>query len=372
MRNERYKHIVLTVQECEPDGKKVTSTSVSKEIKANLLIVATGGGAAEDPLITKILGFDYQKLSPESYMAYGIFKKTKPVGDPEITDDMFKAYESIAKRGGICFKTADYQYMLSSLSGISRSDFELLKQDQKILEQLIVALKRADTKTTGVREEIKNVKNKLYAFKVDIQRARQLVSRTYPCVLVGDSAVTPHPDTGMGYAAGFRGYKEVKALLEKLAKTTRPDDDSAAFQSFNDLYEVAVSEKALEGTVAICENNIGLLESYRSHLKQFTTQSNSALGTAFQIDLEIVDELIANLNMYREYADYFKHYYTLQTKENWEPLQWIHGPSQLWDEMEFTWKIIDNITRHKPLLKPQLEALQKAIVVDEILPFSSL
>jgi hypothetical protein len=41
-------------------------------------------------------------------------------------------------------------------------------------------------------------------------------------VLVDDSAVTPHPDTGMGYAAGFRGYQEVKALLEKLAKTSKP------------------------------------------------------------------------------------------------------------------------------------------------------
>jgi hypothetical protein len=179
-------------------------------------------------------------------------------------------------------------------------------------------------------------------------------------VLVGDSAVTPHPDTGMGYAAGFRGYQQIKALLEKLAKTTQPDDDSAAFQSFNDLYEVAVSEKALEGTVAMCENNVGLLESYRSHLKQFTTQSNSSLGTAFQMDLEIVDELIANLNMHREWANYFIHYYTHQTKEKWEPLQWINGPSQLWDEMEVTWGIINAITRQKPLLKPQQEALQKA------------
>jgi hypothetical protein len=39
------------------------------------------------------------------------------------------------------------------------------------------------------------VQKNVLAFKVNIQRARQLCSPEYPAVLVGDAAVTPHPDT---------------------------------------------------------------------------------------------------------------------------------------------------------------------------------
>jgi hypothetical protein len=54
------------------------------------------------------------------------------------------------------------------------------------------------------------------------------------------------------------------------------------------------------------------------------------------------------------------------------PPMWDKGPSQLWQRMGRTWDLIQKLTAQKHLLEPQLAALQKVIVANEILPFSSL
>ena len=43
----------------------------------DLLVIATGGGAIDDQLITRNLGFKYEKLKAKNYMAYGIFEPSK-------------------------------------------------------------------------------------------------------------------------------------------------------------------------------------------------------------------------------------------------------------------------------------------------------
>ena len=60
-------------------------------------------------------------------------------------------------------------------------------------------------------------------------------------MLVGDAAVTPHPDTGSGWASGFRGFEVLKDLLEALADTNHPKDEAVLYQHFNDRYELHVS-----------------------------------------------------------------------------------------------------------------------------------
>jgi 2-polyprenyl-6-methoxyphenol hydroxylase-like FAD-dependent oxidoreductase len=346
----RFKHMVLTLNAWDQENKRVNMGVPSEEIKANLLIVATGAGAALDSIVTQTLGFGYEKLKPENYMALGIFDHGEEPDEDPAANEIFKAAARIASQGGICFKCGDYQYLLSSLSGITSSDFKLLKQSQPLLQELVIALKRASVTTTGAREEIKKVQNNVFAFAVNIQRARQMVSDTYPAVLVGDAAVTPHPDTGSGVQTGFRGFEEFRTLLEAL-KTTGPVNDGESFLGFNTRYEKHVSEKALDGTKTICENNIGLLESYRERLQQLAAQSQSnSAKEIFATDIKTCGVLIEVLEMQRDAA---KRYST-----SWEP--WNQGPGMLWERMETVWGIIQKLTGQKQLLEPQLAALQQA------------
>src|SRR6202044_1221650 len=129
-------------------------------------------------------------------------------------------------------------------------DFNKIKVNQVYLRDLVIALRRASPRTTGVREELKQVKNNLDSFEIRIQRARLLISNTYPAVVVGDAAVTPHPDTGMGVTSGFKGCEELRTLMRALKKDKgTKEDDREAYASFNAAYEKHVSEKALDGTI---------------------------------------------------------------------------------------------------------------------------
>lgn len=360
-KNGRYKSIVLRIQLWDDRTKKTMFGKASRPIWANLLVIATGGGAAADPVITRTLGFTYEKLKAKNYMAYGIFKDSEPQEDM-VPENIEKAFNKIARQGAVCFRTAEYQYLLSSLSGISKADFALLKQSQEALKRLLVALKAGQTMTSGVLESIKEVEKNVLAFKVDIQRARQLASPEYPAVLVGDAAVTPHPDTGSGYATGFRGYQELKKLFEAMSKTSKTDDNSVIFQSFNDRYELHVAKKALDGTVTICANNLGLLKSFRSKLKHFATEAtHPVLIESLNKDAERAKELMTSLEVHKAFAEYFLHYLDNQVTSNWEPLNWDGSTGDLWKEMAVTWKKIKALTGETPLLAGQLAALEKLV-----------
>lgn len=357
--NGRCRAISMMVVEWDQKTKAPMSGRFPRRIIADLLIIATGAGAAED-VIVKTLGFNYEILKPGNYMALGIFDPPGQLADEdEVPSDIQNAYDGIATQGGICFQTANYQYLLSSLSGISKADFKLLKENQGKLEELVRALKRVTVTTTGVREEIQNVANKVLAFRISIQRARQMASEKYPAVLVGDAAVTPHPDTGSGYTTGFLGFQEVKTLMAALARTSKPEDDAAAFMSFDHRYEVHVSEKALSGTVTVCDNNIGLLKSYRAYVQRYAAASGSSLRKAFDSDIAYVDKLIKKLEKYRDAATA----YTKLYKNEKEALKgkWVdEGPAKLWAKLAKTWDEIHEITKLSPLLEPQLQALQRA------------
>jgi 2-polyprenyl-6-methoxyphenol hydroxylase-like FAD-dependent oxidoreductase len=359
----RYKSVVLTIQQCDARGKQVIADAKPEVLEADLLIIATGATAAEDTLVTQTLGFQYEKLKAENYMALGIFEETDIEGDyPE--KKIVEAADKIVRIGGICFKTADYQYLLSNLGGITSSDFALLKKSQDLLTQLVTSLKRAHMTTSGQLEKIKDVEQKIYAFKLNIQRARQMVSPEYPAVLVGDAAVTPHPDTGSGYTTGFRGFKEVQKLLAALSSTT---NDETAFLSFNIRYELDVAKKALSGTQSICDSNIGLLENYKESLEKLQTRSeSSSTRDVFEADIGLID---AHINMVKGHKRAAKRFEDMVTKNLKEVLLdegpawlWDQGPGWLWASMNKTWERIDRLTGQKSLLEPQLKALQGAIL----------
>lgn len=140
--NGRYKSVSLTIRQCDARGKQRIADAPPKVLEVDLIIIATGGTAAEDTLVTHTLGFQYEKLKAENYMALGIFEKA-PVDGPYPQDEIVEAADKIARMGGICFHTADYQYLLSNLGGITSSDFELLKKSQDLLTQLVTRLEKS-------------------------------------------------------------------------------------------------------------------------------------------------------------------------------------------------------------------------------------
>lgn len=175
-----------------------------------------------------------------------------------------------------------------------------------------------------------------------------MFSDKYPAVLVGDAAVTPHPDTGMGVTSCFRGFEALKELLGHLK--TEPGDGLESYLKFNARYEKHVCEKALDGTMSICSNHISLLEIYRTKLGTVRDQTtNDRMRKAFESDMYICDTLIKALNSAIETAEIYK--------TGWEP--WIKGPGKLWHLLEKTWEIIERLTKQTSLLEPQLEALRR-------------
>lgn len=186
-----------------------------------------------------------------------------------------------------------------------------------------------------------------------------MVSPEYPAVLVGDAAVTPHPDTGMGYTTGFRGFEEVRLLLGALRRTA---NDAGAFLSFNARYEIDVAQKALSGTQGICDSNIGLLKNYKESLEKLGPRSGeSSTRAVFDADIKLIDAYIKVVEGHKRDAAKFEKLVSAHQAILPDRL-WDEGPSWLWESMGLTWERINRLTNQTSLLQPQLKALQAAIV----------
>jgi 2-polyprenyl-6-methoxyphenol hydroxylase-like FAD-dependent oxidoreductase len=354
VRAGRVKQMTLTVARW--DKAKGVDISTTESVKANLLIVASGAGTAEDKSLMDTLGFAHERLKPVNYMAMGVFNEGKQPDDDPLSDQFEIARKRISDQGGICFPTGDYQYMLFGLSGITKNDFELLKKDQILLLDLVTTLKRTHPKTTGEREKLKEIKGNLLAFEINIKRARQMVSEKYPALLVGDAAVTPHPDTGKGVDSGFRGFQEVKTLLEKL-KTGGLENEADLYMDFNKQYEMHVCAKALEGTALICKHNVGLLETFRENSAALERQAESSwMRDVFSAEQRACDAIIGALkvgkNLAKSYAEAGK--------------PWNVGPGRLWKTLDNIWGLMERLIQQKTLLEPQLAVLQKKVAFEPL------
>ena len=86
----RFKQIVLTIRAWDDKTKKVVADARPIVCAADLVVVATGGGAIADSLITETFGFTYEKLKAKNYMAYGVFEKIRPLDEPSENKEYFE------------------------------------------------------------------------------------------------------------------------------------------------------------------------------------------------------------------------------------------------------------------------------------------
>jgi flavin-dependent dehydrogenase len=118
----RVNEMMLVINNWDHQNKRVDFSAPTKPIFADLLILTTGAGAAEDKMVTGTLGFSYERLKPVNYMALGIFDRgQEPENDPAFYD-IQGAADKFA--GGICFPCGDYDYLLYNLSGITTGDYQ--------------------------------------------------------------------------------------------------------------------------------------------------------------------------------------------------------------------------------------------------------
>lgn len=357
MKHGRYKNMAMFLAKWDDKRKAKDLSGSTLRIEADLLIVATGGAAVADPIVIDTLGFGYEKLKAKNYGAYGIFNQSTSAKSK--VPAAMKASKEIADFT-IALSTKDHNYLLSTLSGITKEDFRILQGSTEKLKELLTTL--AATSYADILSDLQNVQKNVGIFKIAIQRARQFYSPQFPAVLVGDAAVTPHPQTGSGYTTGFRGYEELCKLFAALKKTHRTKDNSVVFQSFNDRYELHVSRKALEGTTQILTNISKMLTSYaagiRRDMPRLTTPAARDFAENYALTADrLVKELAEQATLARAYSAYLKP----DAGEEVPEFEWDQTVRRLWEWIESTWKDVKALTGQVASLDERLASVQVAL-----------
>lgn len=251
----RFKNMAITIAPWD-HAKKMASTKKREIINADLLILAVGASGIENDLFKKTLGFDTETLNASNFAIYGVYNKTK---DATLGAQLQGRVKEIALTTRV--PTDNSEYLLLTLKQATPADFNLLKQNSAKLRECMDVAGRAFQ--GSIMNEL-NAKDKAVgAFEVKIKRARHVISPKFPAVLVGDSAVSPHPQAGTGLLTGFHGFEALQDLLKALKETHRSSDEAVdAICAFEDSYEVYISAKALEGTIVILKHLIGLVDGY--------------------------------------------------------------------------------------------------------------
>ncbi len=228
--------------------------------------VGGGGWAPRDVLVLQTLGFEFTRLKAKNYAAYGIFEPGRGDGDKDYAQQSkFAGLTNEIVSGKIAFATADHNYLLVTLSQCTKDDFKYLQKNTKAFHTLLKAV--SEGFQSQLLREIKEVQKNTGLFKVSIQRARHFYSPKFPAVIVGDAAVTPHPEAGSGMVTGFAGVSQLTILFEALKGTNRSADNSGAWMQFGQQYELFVSKKALEGTRIILRNLLKLVDRFTADAK---------------------------------------------------------------------------------------------------------
>jgi hypothetical protein len=284
----RYKSVALTLRQWDAQRKKAVGGGAFRVLDADFLVVSTGGNAAADPLITNKLGFSFHKLAPTNYGAFGIFDAEEKdyTYNPERERRKQEANQ-LAKTvagGKIGFHTIDHSYLLITLRNCSPADFKRLQGAPAELKKVLLTI--GESYGAVVMKNLKDVDKNIALFEISIQRATQFYSQEYPAVLLGDSAVTPHPEKASGIGTGYFGFEKLKELFQELKKLDRSDNTETHFSSFNSAMEIIASKKALEGTRSILSNNIETLANYINRLK--ADQAKLTTPQAKQFFAEVV------------------------------------------------------------------------------------
>ena len=259
--NGRYKTMRVNIAEWDNAIKDLKAKGHSEILNCDLLVVATGGGAAKDRIVYETLGFSHEILKAENFGVFGIFEGDKNKG-PHPSNLRAQFREQINKIGiATDLGSSEHNYLLLTLKGCTAKDFEAIQKDNDALQKMLSAI--GDGYKREVLSQLASFDSNVGSFKISIQRARHLYSPYFPAVILGDSAVTPHPETGTGLLTGFRGFEQLQKLFEALKGTSRSSDEALeAFMDFEDRYEIFVAAKALEGTVEILMHLIGTVDGY--------------------------------------------------------------------------------------------------------------
>lgn len=254
----RWKEMSITIQEW--DNAKRMPSGRQEVLKADLLVLCVGASGIESKLFRETLQFDTKTLGAESYAAYGVFKPRGNDG-PSLGAKLRNTVRELGE--GIQFTTDDSHYLLLSLQNVSPSDFARLQASSRELRRFMAAA-GAGYKGEILNELEANAKA-VGAFEVKIKRAGHCLSPKFPAILVGDAAVSPHPQAGTGLLTGFHGFEAFRDMLVALKATNRSTNEAAdALYSFEDSYEIYIAAKALEGTMVTLNKLLKLVEGYEA------------------------------------------------------------------------------------------------------------
>jgi len=357
----RYKSIALTLRKWDDKGRKIMRGGGGKILDTDFLIVSTGGAAAANPLVTNKLGFHFHKLAPTDYGAYGIFSPLlkDQMTAPQFSEEDYRQQSEDKKLANtvsgrkIAFHTNDHNYLLVTLQNCSASDFEKLQATPDQLKRVLLAI--GHTMGTAVLSEIKEVEKNMALFEIAIQRAQQFYSPEYPAVLLGDAAVTPHPEQGSGITTGFHGFEKLQELFAALKKLDRSNNTEKAFTNFNNAVEIIASKKALEGTRGVLQNHIATLNNYISQLKAGLAGMQSSGAKKYITD--IIEELEPLRNDLTSESE--------RTKEFLSALEGGNLPDtaltleNLWKVIRQTHNQVQNMIKDADLMGENLEKMQQ-------------
>lgn len=363
MDNGRFKRMRLTLAPWDDKNKCLVPHALTKELMAGLLVVASGGSAARDALICQTLGFTFTSLKAKNYAAYGIFEAGKSdVPRDFANQSKFAGLTNEILSGKIAFDTPDHNYLLVTLSQCTKTDFKFLQQNTKAFYTLLTAV--SEGFRTDLLTEIKEVEKNTGLFKVSIQRARHFYSPTFPAVIVGDAAVTPHPEAGSGMTTGFAGVQQLSVLFAALKGVSRSVDSSAAWLSFNQCYELFVSKKALEGTKIILRNLMKLLARFIGDATQIAKEcQGSGVLEPLEKMIHTADILQDVLKMREFQADRLLSILNGDAEKfDWRKC----GVDQLWADIGLAYKAIKKLTADIGLFKERLEKIELALAMKNI------
>lgn len=359
----RYKSANLIVVECDYERGVYKPKGGARRIcvPADLIIVASGGGAAADPLVLKKLEFTFEKLRAKNYGAFGIFEKY--IGPAPKSVPAARENGTGVASFQVRFVTEDHNYMLTTLTGCTASEFKLLRQQADRLRDVMSNINKALYTSAG--EELKEVDKNVGAFKIAIQRARQMFSPIYPAILVGDAAVTPHPQMGSGYTTGFRGFEEVSKLFQALKKTHRSKDNSIVYQSFNARYELHVSRKAAEGTQVVLSNVKKTLNLYAKEMRTYASTRLTGSGAKAYVEsfAKNADILAEQVDGQQKRAKKFYDYLTGKDDVIPPEFDWDETIGALWADIAVTYGEFKRLTKEAELLGPRLDGIKSALRV---------
>lgn len=357
----RYKSMNLTVRQWDDRAKGPAAGGAFKALSCDLLIVAAGGSATTDPVMLSKLGFGHRKLKAKNYGAFGIFSTDghQPKQETKL------AVAPIATQmvdGKISFNTPDHNYLLVTLSKCTKSDFKRLQSNVVELRKILLGVGRTMAHPLS---HIKDVQKNVGLFKITIQRAAQFYSNDYPAVIVGDAAVTPHPQAGSGIGTGFKGFQELQILLSSISQRNRAQDLDGVLLEFNNAYELHVSKKAIEGTIIVLGNLIKMVETCIADVQATTAALPDVTRGLGKLMKDMGDQMVAAADLLR--LDFEQQRTAARQFEQQldapgaQLLDWDTTVGALWSDINDTYKAVKTLTAGFSLYADRLALLEEKL-----------